>query len=61
MVNGGLFSWKNRRGGEESAYGTAAEIAVSQTQPLTCACAIGRLTFRTEVLRSIDRALSGEA
>ena len=51
-----LFNWKNKRGGEESAYGTAAEIAVSRTHlPPAAICAIGRLTFRTKSPRSIDR------
>ena len=34
-----LFNWKNKRGGEESAYGTAAEIAVSLDHPRRAASA----------------------
>ena len=51
---------KNKRGGEESAYGTAAEIAGLRTRPSTATCASGPLTFRTKPLRSIDRELPGE-
>ena len=40
-----LFNSKNKRGGEGSAYGTAAEIAVSQTRPPVTPCTIGRLSF----------------
>ena len=34
-----LFNWKNKRSGEESAYGTAAEIAglPARTRPTTTA------------------------
>ena len=31
-----LFNWKNKRGGEGSVYGIAAEIAVSPDSPATC-------------------------
>ena len=34
-----LFNWKNKRGNEESAYGTAAEIAVSLDHPRRAASA----------------------
>ena len=34
-----LFNWKNKRGGEESVYGTAAEIAVSLDHPQRAASA----------------------
>ena len=56
----GVYS-RTSEAGEESAYGTAAEIAVSQTRPPVATCAIGPLTFRTEARRSIDRELPGEA
>ena len=56
-----LLNWKNKRGGEEKACGAAAEISVSETRPPAATCAIGRLTFHAKPLRSIDRALPGEA
>ena len=55
-----LSALKNKRSGEESAYGTPAEIAGLRTPPSTAACACGPLTFRTKPLRSIDRELPRE-
>ena len=55
-----LSALKNKRSGEESAYGTPAEIAGLRTRPSTATCACGPLTFRTKPLRSIDRELPGE-
>ena len=50
-----LFNWKNKRGGEGSAYGIAAEIAGFRTRPPAAGCPSGRLAFRTKSPRSIDR------
>ena len=47
-----LFNWKNKRGGEESAYGTAARIAglPARTRPTTARPSLtstsGQTTFR---------------
>ena len=56
-----LFDWKNKRGGEESAYGTAADIAVSLDHPRRAAKAqrFGQSHFPTVTPCSIDRALPG--
>ena len=49
------FNWKNKRGGEESAYGIAAEIAGLRTRPPATVYTLGRATFRAKSLSSIDR------
>ena len=49
-----LFNWKNKRGGEASAYGTAARIAGLPTRPTTAGYTSGRATCRTNAPRSID-------
>ena len=50
-----LFNWKIKRGGEGSAYGTAAEIAGLRTRPPATGYALERATFRAKSLPSIDR------
>ena len=50
-----LFNWKNKRGGEGSAYGTAAEIAGLRTRPPAAGYTLERATFRAKSLPSIDR------
>ena len=60
-----LYDWKNKRGSEESAYGTAARIAAlpARTRPTTTASTSGRSRppFAPNHHASIDRALPGEA
>ena len=50
-----LFNWKIKRGGEESAYGIAAEIAGLRTRPPAAGYTLGRATCRAKSPRFIDR------
>ena len=45
-----LFNWKNKRGGEGSGYGTAAEIAGLRTRPPAAVYTLERATFRAKSL-----------
>ena len=57
-----LFNWKKKPGDGGSAYGTAAEIAVSLDHPRRAAnAAIRAGHFRTVTPCFIDRTLPGEA